>query len=133
MFNTGNKKPCHISWRKSGLSIANTGVLTMNSMTQINDNINFDALLTFDEVKQHDHNNIGVMRRIALITLTKSYDELMQIIQSGDDGEEAFMTVFEQSNSYVDYLKELLGLAEAAQARLFVVGEDFLKQLGDAT
>ena len=104
----------------------------MNSMVQTENNINFDAALTFEQVQQHDHNNIGVMRRIALITLTKSYDELMQIIQGGEDGEEAFMTAFEQSNHYVEYLTELLQLAEAAQARLIVVGEDFLKQVDAA-
>lgn len=130
MFNSGNKKALTSSKTK-GFQIANTGVLTMNSMVQTENNINFEAALTFEQVQQHDHNNIGVMRRIALITLTKSYDELMQIIQDGDDGEEAFMITFEQANHYVDYLTELLQLAEAAQARLFVVAEDFLKQ-GDA-
>ncbi|ENW19933.1 hypothetical protein [Acinetobacter haemolyticus] len=59
----------------------------------MNYKINFGAALTFEQVQQHDNNNIGVMRRITLITLTKSYDDLMQIIQDGDDGEEAFITV----------------------------------------
>ncbi|MDC4783553.1 hypothetical protein OHV82_17975 [Acinetobacter baumannii] len=101
----------------------------MNSMVQITNNSNFEALLTFEEIEKYETNEVGVMRRITLASLTQSFNELLHsTLNSEDDDGEAFLELLNCSSNCVEYFKEMLQLAEQAQKRLAMVGYAYLEQ-----
>ncbi|MFW1800854.1 hypothetical protein ACG9YX_12585 [Acinetobacter nematophilus] len=62
----------------------------MNSMTQIHRNINFAALLSFEQIQQYETDEVGMMRGLTLASLTKSFDELLEPTIHSEEGVEVF-------------------------------------------
>lgn len=100
----------------------------MNSMVQITNNSNFEALLTFEEIEKYETNEVGVMRRITLASLTQSFNELLHSTLNSESDGEAFLELLNCSSNCVEYFKEMLQLAEQAQKRLAMVGYVYLEQ-----
>ncbi|MDH0032084.1 MULTISPECIES: hypothetical protein [unclassified Acinetobacter] len=101
----------------------------MTSMVQTEDNINFEALFSFEVIKQHNDQNLTIMRRIALTPLTRSYEQLVNSTMESEQGGEAFLQVFQIANEYIQYLKDTLELAEVSVNRLAIVGQTCLQQM----
>ncbi|CAG68941.1 MULTISPECIES: hypothetical protein [Acinetobacter] len=100
----------------------------MNSMTQLQNNINFTALLSFEEIQAYETDEVGIMRRMTLATLTRSFDELLESTLQSEQEAEVFLNLLDCSANCVEYLKEMLQLAEQAKERLGVVGHAYLEQ-----
>lgn len=100
----------------------------MNSMTQLHRNINFAALLSFEQIQQYETDEVGMMRRLTLASLTKSFDELLEPTIHSEEGVEAFLQLLDCSANCIEYLKDMLQLAEQAKARLGMVGNVYLEK-----
>ena len=85
-------------------------------------NQKFTPALTFEEIQSHEKNNdININRRVTMLVLTKSYDELAQLAV---DDEETFLKIFETAASYKEYLEAALNLTTSALARMNMVAND---------
>ena len=86
--------------------------------------IEFQAAMTLEQVENSERNrkeSHDVARRVTLLTLTKSKDELATgIIEAGAEAVEEWLGQIEQFQSDLKVLNEM---ADAAYARLLVAGE----------
>ncbi|HJV38159.1 MAG TPA: hypothetical protein VJ528_04915 [Geothrix sp.] len=82
----------------------------------------FDAVLTKQEVEkgERNENGRGIARRVSLITLTKTSDELAKIAREEPD---VFMDLVRFTIEHHEHAKATLELAEEALARLISIGE----------
>lgn len=85
-------------------------------------NQKFTPALTLEEIQSHESNDsIGINRRVTMLVLTKSYDELAQL---AIDDEAAFLNIFETALSYREYLEAALSLTTSVLSRLNTVVSD---------
>ncbi len=82
----------------------------------------FEPMLTSQQAEEgeRDENSRGIFRRVSLITLTKSSEELAKIAREDPD---AFMAMVQFVVDHHEHAKANLELAEAALSRLLSVGE----------
>tara|TARA_B100001059_G_scaffold212378_2_gene227373 strand:+ start:1230 stop:1532 length:303 start_codon:yes stop_codon:yes gene_type:complete len=83
--------------------------------------IEFEAAMTNEQVtsaEQRLSSDHGMARRLVLLTLSKSKDELIQAVSTGDI--EATEVWMEQIEGFQDDLKSLTEMASAAHARLSI-------------
>lgn len=84
-------------------------------------NQKFTPTLSIEEIRQHESNNdININRRMTMLVLTKSYDELAQL---ATDDEAVFLQLFETAASYTNYLQSALDLSKDALARMKIVAD----------
>ena len=84
-------------------------------------NQKFTPTLSIEEIRQHESNNdININRRITMLVLTKSYDELAQL---ATDDEAVFLQLFETAASYTNYLQSALDLSKDVLARMKIVAD----------
>lgn len=86
--------------------------------------IDFEAAMTLEQVEQSERNrkvSHDLARRVTLITLTKSKDDLAAGI--AEAGVEALEGWLEQIELFQSDLKALQEMAGAAYARVLVAGE----------
>lgn len=85
-------------------------------------NQKFTPSLTLKEIQSHENNDsIGINRRVTMLVLTKSYDELAQL---AIDDEETFLNIFETALSYREYLEAALDLTTSVLSRMNKVASD---------
>jgi len=85
-------------------------------------NQKFTPALSIEEIQNHESNNdININRRVTMLVLTKSYDELAQL---AIDDENTFLQIFETAVSYTEYLKSALDLSTSVLARMNKVASD---------
>ena len=81
----------------------------------------FTPTLSIEEIRQHESNNdININRRMTMLVLTKSYDELAQL---ATDDEAVFLQLFETAASYTNYLQSALDLSKDVLARMKIVAD----------
>ncbi|MFV5482551.1 hypothetical protein [Acinetobacter towneri] len=84
-------------------------------------NQKFTPTLSIEEIRQHESNNdININRRMTMLVLTKSYDELAQL---ATDDEAVFLQLFETAASYTNYLQSALDLSKDVLARMKIVAD----------
>ena len=84
-------------------------------------NQKFTPTLSIEEIRQHESNNdININRRMTMLVLTKSYDELAQL---ATDDETTFLQLFETAASYTNYLQSALDLSKDVLARMKIVAD----------
>lgn len=86
--------------------------------------INFEAVMTMEQLAESEtrlKKSHGTGRRLALLTMTKSKDELTKAISDMDD--ETFEAWIDQIEQFQGDLKALQEMADAALARIIVAGE----------
>lgn len=84
-------------------------------------NQKFNPTLSIEEIRQHESNNdININRRMTMLVLTKSYDELAQL---ATDDEAVFLQLFETAASYTNYLQSALDLSKDVLARMKIVAD----------
>mgnify|MGYP001603806160 CR=1 FL=1 len=88
---------------------------------------NFKPLLTKEQVFEAEakHNETwGVNRRLTMITLSRTRDELIEGFASiATNNGDAFIELIEQITDYQEYLKTSIKFTECAIARLLAVGQ----------
>lgn len=93
--------------------------------------LNFEPALTMEQVQKHESNNdINVRRRMVMLCLTKSGQELYDGLIKDEDGE-LLVELMEQTSEYISYLKAALELAESVEARLYIVASVSLQEIED--
>lgn len=96
----------------------------------MSESVNFEALLTPEQVFEFDHDydkNFGYKRRVMLMVLTKSGDELMDGFAKQPDLVDEMNQVIVHFKSHVDVLSEMVA---AAEYRLGVVKQSLDQQNG---
>lgn len=116
-----------MSKSQSALSDSSTSLIEQ-SLAQ---KLNFIPLFTKEQVFEAEDNNNetwGVVRRLTMITLTCTSDELIDGLPAllGSNGD-SFLELIEQITQYRDYLKEGAALADCAQARIMAAAQFTLK------
>ncbi|MGM8226159.1 hypothetical protein ACSV5M_06225 [Cellvibrio sp. ARAG 10.3] len=98
----------------------------MSRLTQ-NDTsaISFAPVFTqaqFAEFEQNYNANWGTKRRLLMLTLSRSSDELLTAFDE-DGGIKGMAALMEQIKDYEEHLKAGLELVESATARLFAISD----------
>lgn len=86
--------------------------------------INFEAVMTMEQLAESEtrlKESHGTGRRLALLTLTRSKDELAKAISKMDN--EAFDAWVDQIEQFQGDLKALQEVADTALARIIVAGQ----------
>ena len=92
-------------------------------------NTDFEPVFTEEQVyKIEDEYNTtwGVNRRIMMMVLSKSSKSITAMVDSilsEDETAEAYFSMIEQMDNYEQHLKGGIELAQAARARLLLVGQ----------
>lgn len=92
------------------------------------ENYNFEAAITEEQMKELGKSDLmGVNRRIALATLTRSSDQLLDGFSPvNDEDASTLTTVVKAVSDYLEFLEESKALAESAQARLLATAQNFI-------
>lgn len=89
-----------------------------------NSDFSFEAIFTGEQVREMEENHNetwGVNRRLTMITLSRSKDQLKEGFLTA--GEEVLVSAFDRIEDYKKYLNSSIELADAAMARLAIVAE----------
>lgn len=86
--------------------------------------INFEPLLTESQVFESEakyNETWGVKRRITMMSLARSRDQLLSGCEGNEEGAEVLLDMIEHIRDYRTHLEAAVELAEAAMARLLCV------------
>jgi len=83
--------------------------------------VNGEPIFTAKQIEEvdRDHGGYGPVRRVLLVMLTKSVDEVAQQAIKDPEMREALLSFAESSNEYFQWLHEDKGMLNRGQARLF--------------
>ena len=96
---------------------------------------NFDPVLTTEQLEAFEHEQSTIWRpkrRLALIALTRSKDQLVKGCAEGS-GIDTLFEMVEHINEWSEHLKVLLEMSETATARLLVTASAILHSNTTAT
>ena len=93
-------------------------------------NNQFEAMFTQEQVYKIEakyNETHGVSKRLMMMTLTKSHDELFKMVTDmleDDSKSDAYFDLIAQIDEYKKHLEAGVEIAQAALARLMLVGDE---------
>jgi hypothetical protein len=96
--------------------------------------INFKPVFTHEQLYKTEeafqHQNLGISRRVSLAVLTQSKGKLLKSLKDDfyshpEDSEDALLfSMLEQVKQFREYSEVMLRYAQAAEARLLIIGQE---------